>query len=126
MKKLGWLVVVGAVAFACGEAGQSMTGGAGAMDGGGGTTNGTGATDGGGATGGTPEQNVREVECKEGSDGSFPIENPGDAYAIVCRRANEQAGLDAYCYRSAVFWFQGTKNGFIPTCIDVTSVTVYD
>ena len=132
-RKLGWLVLVGAVAFACGEAGQSMSNGAGAMDGGGGTTNSTGATtgngnggttNGGGAVGGTPGQNVREVECKEGTDGSFPIDNPGEAYAIACRRASER--LAAFCYRSEVFWFTGTNNGFLPTCIDVVSVTLYD
>lgn len=79
------LIAVGAVAFACGEAGQSMTSGAGAMDGsgatsGGGATNGTGATNGSGgngagASGGgaPPAAQVIPVNCP--AEGGFVLTN---------------------------------------------------
>lgn len=108
MKKLGWLILVGAVAFACGEAGQSMTGGA-------------------GATGGTAEQNI-EVECdksetRQDTDltivyrwAEFEVE-PGVTEVTTCVRGAEPPGRPTEarerCARFKALWFRGTNTGYV-------------
>ena len=143
-RKLGLLVLVGAVAFACGEAGQSMSGGAGAMDGGGGMANGGGATNGTGATGGTPEQNI-EVDCNKmetlRADGftathywaEFEVD-PGMTEVTVCSRAtpSNPAGAPPFysdrCGRSKAVWYLGTTTGWVVcgTAIDYDNPDIPD
>ncbi len=68
----------------------------------------------------------REVSCRDGSNGTFAIANPGKTEATVCYRSDAQFEGERYCHRANVPWFEGTSEGFMFTCANVTSVTLHN
>jgi len=68
----------------------------------------------------------REVSCVDGINGTFAIANPGKTEATVCYRSDAQFEGESYCHRANVPWFEGTSEGFMFTCVNVTSVTLHN
>ncbi len=119
MRKVGLVVALALVGFACADSVGKML-----------VDAGTSLQD-----GSVPDAGADfEASCNMGEANTrwseFPVSNPGQTEVTICYAARpEQAGPSrkATCTRLVAPWYEGTNTGFIWSCDDsVTSITVHD